>query len=181
MASLGWVAGPICFIIFAAITLYTAQLLADLYVIDGKRMRTYTDMVEYVFGRPGKIAIGFVQQFNLVLTALAYTITASQSMRFLANSACGPEKVAAGDCFNDCWKFSVMFGALQIILSQIPNLERLWWMSIIGAAMSFGYAIIALVLSWVYFDNKGSIGGIPQPNSAATAWQVLTSIGEMHF
>jgi hypothetical protein len=100
MASLGWIGGPICFILFATITLFTAQLLADLYIIDGKRMRTYTMMVETVFGRPGKIAIGIVQQFNLVLTALAYTITAAQSMQLLANSACGAEKVDAGDCFN---------------------------------------------------------------------------------
>ena len=131
MASLGWIGGPICFILFAAITLYTAQLLADLYVIDQRRMRCYTDMVEYVFGRPGKIAIGFVQQFNLVLTALAYTITASQSMRLLAESACGPEKVEAGDCFNSCWKLSIIFGCLQILLSQFPNLEKLWFISTI--------------------------------------------------
>jgi amino acid permease len=69
MASLGWIGGPICFILFAAITLYTAQLLADLYIIDGKRMRTYTQMVEMVYGRPGKITIIIVQQSNLVLTA----------------------------------------------------------------------------------------------------------------
>lgn len=181
MASLGWIGGPICFILFAGITLYTAQLLADLYIVDGKRMRTYTMMVETVMGRPGKIAIGIVQQFNLVLTALAYTITAAQSMQLLAKSACGAEAVAAGDCFDSFWKMAVIFGALQIIMSFGGSLERYWWASMIGAVMSFGYAIIALVLSWVYFDTKGTIQGIQLETSSETAWNVLNSIGAILF
>lgn len=179
MASLGWIGGPICFILFAAITLYTAQLLADLYIIDGKRMRTYTQMVEMVYGRPGKITIIIVQQSNLVLTALAYTITAAQSMQLIANSACGAEKVAAGDCFNSFWKMAVIFGALQIVMSLGESLERYWWTSMIGATMSFGYATIALILSWVYFDTKGTIAGIQLETTSATAWNVLNSIGSI--
>jgi amino acid permease len=73
MANLGWVGGPICFVVFALITLYAAQLQTDLYIIDGQRQRTYSDMVFTVFGRKGRIAIDIVQQSNLVLTALAYT------------------------------------------------------------------------------------------------------------
>ncbi len=181
MASLGWIGGPICFILFAGITLYTAQLLADLYIIDGKRMRTYTMMVETCFGRPGKIAIGIVQQFNLVLTALAYTITAAQSMQLLANSACGAERVDAGDCFNSFTYLAIIFGALQMIMSMGESLEKFWWASMIGATMSFGYAIIALVLSWVYFDTHGTIEGIQLDTTAETAWNVLNSIGAILF
>lgn len=68
---LGWVAGPLFILIFAAITLYTAQLLADLYIIDGKRRRSYTAVVEAVFGRRGGIAIAWIQYVNLILTAVA--------------------------------------------------------------------------------------------------------------
>jgi proton-coupled amino acid transporter len=181
MASLGWIGGPICFVLFASITLYTAQLLADLYIIDGKRMRTYTMMVETVMGRPGKIAIGVVQQFNLVLTALAYTVTAGQAMQNLAKSACGSEKVADGECFDSFWKMAVIFGALQIIMSFGESLERYWWASMIGAAMSFGYSIIGLVLACVYFDTKGTIQGIQLETSSATAWNMLNAIGAILF
>jgi len=181
MASLGWIGGPICFIVFALITLYTAQILADLYIIDGKRMRTYTMMVETVMGRPGKIAIGIVQQFNLVLTALAYIITGAQAMQDLAESACGAERVAAGDCFDTFWQMAVIFGVLQIIMSFGESLERYWWASMIGAAMSFGYSIIALVLCWVYFDTKGTIQGIQLETSSETAWNMLNAIGAILF
>jgi amino acid permease len=181
MASLGWIGGPICFILFALITLYTAQLLADLYIIDGKRMRTYSMMVETVFGRPGKIALVIVQQSNLVLTAFAYTITAAQSMQFLANSACGAEKVAAGECFNSFWQMAIIFGAVELLMSMGESLERYWWASAIGATMSFGYAFIALILSLVYFNTHGTVEGIQLDTQAATAWNVLNSIGAILF
>lgn len=173
MASLGWILGPICFVLFAVITLYTAQLLADLYFIDGKRMRTYTDMVSYCFGLPGMIAIGIVQQFNLVLTALAYTITATISIQALANSYCATHCIPYGqpddclnadgtpsnpdgtinNCFNKFWEWAIIFGALQIVLNQIPTLEKFWWMSIIGAIMSFGYSFIAFGMTVAYGEK----------------------------
>lgn len=81
MSILGWVAGPICLLIFSAITLYTSQLLADCYIIDGRRQRTYTDVVHTTFGRVGYITLGCIQHSNLFLTALAYQITATLSLQ----------------------------------------------------------------------------------------------------
>ena len=143
MAALGYAGGIICFVAFALITLYTAQLLADLYVIDGKRQRTYTQMVATTFGRRGEIAIAIVQLSNLVLTAIAYTITAAKTMQSLATSACG----GSAGCFDSYAAMVAIFGAAQLLLSQVPTLEALEWASVVGAAASFGYAIIAFGLS----------------------------------
>lgn len=44
MASLGYAGGCIVFVAFGLVTLYTAQLLADLYCIDGVRQRTYSQV-----------------------------------------------------------------------------------------------------------------------------------------
>ena len=43
--------------------------------------------------------------------------------------------------------FMLIFGACQIILSQIRNLDELWVMSIIAALVSFGYSSIGLGLA----------------------------------
>lgn len=40
----------------------------------------------------------------------------------------------------------ILFGAVQIILSQIPNFNNLWWLSIVAAVMSFSYSLIGLGL-----------------------------------
>ena len=41
----------------------------------------------------------------------------------------------------------IIFGAIQIVLSQIPDFNRLWWLSIVAAIMSFSYSSIGLGLS----------------------------------
>ena len=53
MVPLGYAGGSICFLLFGLITLYTAHLLSDTYCINGLRQRTYTALVDTVFGRKG--------------------------------------------------------------------------------------------------------------------------------
>jgi amino acid permease len=71
LAMLGWVAGIFLLILFAWTTLYTAQLLADCHIVDGHRTRSYIEQVEMIMGRKHMIIIAWLQQSNLVLTALA--------------------------------------------------------------------------------------------------------------
>jgi amino acid permease len=178
MASLGWILGAICFVFFAWVTLFTAQLLADLYIIDGVRQRTFPQMVRTVMGVPGMIALGIIQQANLVLTALAYTITAAQSMKDMADLSCGGES----GCFNHQWAMGVMFGGVQLFLSQVPTLESFWLASIIGAIMSFGYSFIALGLTIAYHGTEGGIKPMTEGlTSAQQAWNILNSIGTIEF
>ncbi len=41
----------------------------------------------------------------------------------------------------------LIFGAFQIILSQIPNLDELWLVSTVAALVSFAYSSIGLGLA----------------------------------
>ena len=40
----------------------------------------------------------------------------------------------------------ILFGIVEILLSQIPNFSKLWWLSILAAVMSFSYSSIGLGL-----------------------------------
>ena len=40
----------------------------------------------------------------------------------------------------------IMFGVTEILLSQIPDFDQLWWLSIVAAVMSFTYSTIGLGL-----------------------------------
>jgi hypothetical protein len=42
--------------------------------------------------------------------------------------------------------YMVFFGIVQVILSQIPDFDRIWWLSIVAAIMSFSYSTIGLGL-----------------------------------
>lgn len=177
MASLGWILGAICFVLFAWITLFTAQLLADLYIVDGVRQRTFPQMVKTTMGVPGMIILGILQQFNLVLTALAYTVTAAQSMMDIATLACAGKD----GCFQSQWAMGCIFGGVQLFLSQAPNLESFWWASALGAIMSLGYSLIALGLGIGYHNTLGGIAPQSFPTTAAQVWNILNSIGAILF
>ena len=44
-------------------------------------------------------------------------------------------------------KFMIIFGAFQLLLSQIPDFDRLWFLSVVAAVMSFSYASIGFGLA----------------------------------
>ena len=89
MVPLGYAGGSICFLVFGLITVYTAHLLADCYCVNGLRQRTYTELVDTVFGRKGEIAVAWIQLVNLILTAWPYQILGAKTMAALAKEACG--------------------------------------------------------------------------------------------
>ena len=41
----------------------------------------------------------------------------------------------------------LIFGAFQVVFSQIPDFDRLWFLSILAAVMSFSYSSIGLGLA----------------------------------
>jgi hypothetical protein len=48
----------------------------------------------------------------------------------------------------------IIFGITEILLSQIPDFDQLWWLSIVAAVMSFTYSTIGLGL------GIGKVAGI---------------------
>lgn len=42
--------------------------------------------------------------------------------------------------------YMITFGIAEVIFSQIPDFDRIWWLSIVAAVMSFTYSSVGLVL-----------------------------------
>lgn len=42
--------------------------------------------------------------------------------------------------------YMVMFGITEVIFSQIPDFDQVWWLSIVAAVMSFTYSTVGLSL-----------------------------------
>lgn len=195
-AILGWVGGIIMTLLFGAITWYTSRLLADAMVINGVRYRTYQSAVEACFGRRGGILLAIVQYPNLVLTAIAYNITAANSMKYLAytyksfatSSLCTETDPDTGYC-TDCkyWVFSIAFGGFQLFMSQLPNLDSAAWASAIGMLCSFGYSFLCLGMSIWQIATYGAaptrVDGYPvsEIGSAQLTWDVFNAFGGIVF
>lgn len=181
IAMIGWPGGIICLLVFSWITLYTSQLLADVNVVDGVRMRSYTQAVLTQLGRKNYIVLAWLQQSNLVLTALAYSITATFALQTVATSVCEYQNVREDMCFNKYWKWACIFGAMQLAPSFIPNLDTAWWPAVLGALMSFGYSFISLGRSIAEGNTYGTVRGITGLTTSEKTFGVFNSLGAILF
>jgi len=42
--------------------------------------------------------------------------------------------------------YMIAFGVIEVIFSQIPDFDQVWWLSIVAAIMSFTYSAVGLAL-----------------------------------
>nr|POE61957.1 amino acid permease 6 [Quercus suber] len=103
VAQLGWIVGISIVLIFAAITLYTANLLADCYrcpdPITGRRNYTYMEAVQNILGGEMSMACGLVQNMSLIGILIGHTITTSTSMVVAAIMSFGYASIGIGLSF----------------------------------------------------------------------------------
>ncbi|XP_073138701.1 amino acid permease 6 [Henckelia pumila] len=189
IAQLGWVAGPAVLMAFSVITLYTSTLLADGYRSHGARNYTYMDVVRSHLGGLKVHLCGLAQYGNLVGVTIGYTITASISMVAVKRSNCfhrhGHDNIT---CTISSYPFMIIFAAIQVVLSQIPNFHKLWWLSIVAAVMSFAYSSIGVGLSiarvaggaHVRTSLTGTSVGLDLSGSDKI-WQSFKAIGDIAF
>lgn len=79
----------------------------------------------------------------------------------------------------------LLFGIIELILSQFPNLEKITWLSIMAAIMSFAYSFIGLGLSvgkWIGNGlTKGDYVGIVGLSPAKKTWSSFQALGNIAF
>ncbi|KAJ6807297.1 amino acid permease 3-like [Iris pallida] len=191
IGQLGWVAGPAVMFLFAFVIYYTSSLLADCYrsgdPVTGKRNYTYMDAVRSNLGGMKVKICGFIQYLNLFGVAIGYTIAASISMLAIQRSNCFHEKGHKNPCHMSSNPYMIIFGATQLVFSQIPDFDQIWWLSIVAAVMSFTYSSIGLALGVVQVVANGSIKGsltgisIGDVTQMQKIWRSLQAFGDIAF
>ncbi|RZB51040.1 putative amino acid permease 7 isoform B [Glycine soja] len=106
-------------------------------------------------------------------------------MRAIQKSNCSQDNGNEVTCgFGDGY-FMLIFGAMQVLLSQIPNFHNIQWLSILAAIMSFAYAFIGMGLSVGQVTEnghaEGSIEGIPTSSGIEKLWLVAQALGDIAF
>ncbi|KAK9740545.1 hypothetical protein RND81_03G043400 [Saponaria officinalis] len=193
MAQLGWAIGPTALVTFSLITYMTSTMLADGYrspdPITGKRNYTYMQVVRANLGGKKVQLCGLAQYVNLVGTSIGYTITASISMVAVKKSDCYHKEGHNAKCNTSNTMFMmIIFGSIQLVLSQIPDFHELSWLSIVASIMSFAYSSIGLALSIAKVAGEGlgktSLIGIPvgaNMSSMDKVWRCFQAIGNIAF
>ncbi|XP_047341448.1 probable amino acid permease 7 [Impatiens glandulifera] len=191
VAQLGWIAGPLTMLIFASITFLSASLLINCYRypdpdIGPSRNPSYLESVRVILGKKSAAVCSVFLRLNFLKLGIVYTITSATSMRAILRSNCYHFKGHKAPCrYDNITVYMVLFGLIQIVLSQIPNFQEMQWLSNIAAAMSFSYASIgsALSLGRVIENGevKGSIEGAPTNTTIEKIWLIAQALGSIAF
>ncbi|KAL3580788.1 hypothetical protein D5086_018623 [Populus alba] len=197
IAQLGWVAGPAVMVLFAFVNLYTSNLLAQCYrsgdPLTGQRNYTYMDAVKSYLGGRKVMLCGWIQYLNLFGVAIGYTIAASVSMMAIKRSNCFHSSGGKDPCHMSSNGFMITFGIIEILFSQIPDFDQVWWLSIVAAIMSFTYSTVGLGLGIGKVAGngtfKGSLTGISigtethagPVTSTQKLWRSLQALGAIAF
>ncbi|TVU13217.1 hypothetical protein EJB05_40752, partial [Eragrostis curvula] len=214
VAQLGWVAGPLVLAAFAVITWFCSSLLADCYRgPDRRRNYSYGQAVKaYLAHHVSFFFVVFTavelslpmqltrdstyrvcaatQYSNLVGACVGYTITTAISLGAIKRSNCFHRHGHGATCKAGTNAIMMAFAGVQILLSQLPSFHKIWWLSIVAAAMSFTYSTIGLGLSIAKVANDGvhaartSLTGTTvgvDLSGSEKVWKTFQSLGDIAF
>ncbi|XP_062169335.1 probable amino acid permease 7 isoform X1 [Alnus glutinosa] len=190
VAQLGWIAGPLLMIAFAAVTIVSTNLLCDCYRYPDpehgpRRIKSYIEAVKLYLGEKSQKACGIIVNESLYGTGIAYIITSASSIRAIQRSNCYHREGHQAACTYGDTFYMLLFGLIQIVMSQIPDFHNMEWLSIVAAIMSFTYSFIGfgLGLAKVIENGEimGSLSGVPAANVADKLWLAFQALGDIAF
>ncbi|XP_052115720.1 amino acid permease 3 isoform X2 [Arachis duranensis] len=130
---------------------------------------------------------GMFQYLNLLGIVVGYTIAASISMMAIKKSNCFHSSGDKGPCHESSSQYIMIFGIIEIFLSQIPDFDQIWWLSTVAAVMSFTYSIIGLSLGIAKVAERGSFKGsligisVGAISEAQKIWRTSQALGDIAF
>ncbi|XP_027334168.1 probable amino acid permease 7 isoform X1 [Abrus precatorius] len=188
-SQLGWIGGPFALFCFAIITYISSCLLSDCYrtpdPVTGKRNYSYIAAVTTNLGEKRAWMAGLIQYLSLYGTGCAYVLTTANSLRAILKAKCYHQEGHQAPCIYGGNMYMVVFGLVQIVMSCIPDLHNMVWVSVVAAIMSFAYSFIGLGLGIAkVIENgriMGSITGIPASNIPNKLWLVFQALADIAF
>ncbi|CAK7323870.1 unnamed protein product [Dovyalis caffra] len=189
VAQLGWIAGPVAMLCFAVVTYVSVVLLSDCYrypdPVIGTRNYSYMDAVRVNLGKTQTCICGLLQYLFMYGIGIAFVITTSTSMSAIQRSNCYHERGHNARCECEDTLYMLIFGAVQIVTSQIPDFQSIEWLSVIAAIMSFAYSFTGFGLGFTaVIENemiKGSITGVPASTGTKKLWLAFEALGDIAF
>ncbi|TMW98443.1 hypothetical protein EJD97_004014 [Solanum chilense] len=159
-------------------------------VIGGKRICFTTREIILFFLFSGGLQVkicGWIQYVNLFGVAIGYTIASSISLMAVKRSDCFHKHGHKAPCLQPNTPYMIIFGVIEIIFSQIPDFDQIWWLSIVAAVMSFTYSTIGLGLGIAHVAETGKIGGsltgvsIGIVTEMQKVWRTFQALGAIAF
>ncbi|MBA0661202.1 hypothetical protein Goklo_005522, partial [Gossypium klotzschianum] len=180
-AFLGWSWGILALTIAYCWQLYTLWILVQLHeAVPGKRYNRYVELAQAAFGeRLGVWLALFPTVYLSAGTATALILIGGETMKLFFQIVCGP--LCTSNPLTTV-EWYLVFTSLCIVLSQLPNLNSIAGLSLVGAVTAITYSTMVWVLS-VSQERPSMISYEPLslPSSAAAFFSVMNALGIVAF
>lgn len=177
MAYLGWGPGITVMILSWCITLNTMWQMIQLHeCVPGVRFDRYIDLGKHAFGPKLGVWIVLPQQMIVQVGCdIVYMVTGGKCLKKFMEIACTNCKSIE----QSYW--IIMFGSIHFFLSQLPDFNSVFVISLAAAAMSLCYSTIA----WVGCLAKGQVDNVSYAYKETSAldsmFRVFNALGEITF
>ncbi|XP_052194875.1 lysine histidine transporter-like 8 [Diospyros lotus] len=179
---LGWSWGVICLTLAFVWQLYTLYLLVQLHESSetGIRYSRYMQLSAATFGE--KLA-NLLALFPIMYlsggTCVAVIVIGGSTSKMLFQTVCGPNCTAHPLTATEWY---LVFTCLAVLLSQLPNLNSIAGVSLIGAITAVGYCTII----WVVSVSEGRLPNVSYnpvrgKTQIARVFDVLNALGIIAF
>ncbi|KAJ7566418.1 hypothetical protein O6H91_02G102100 [Diphasiastrum complanatum] len=178
---LGWTWGVLALVIAFLWQLYTLHLLVYLHeAVPGKRYNRYIELSTAAFGERLGVWLALFPVIQLSAgTATGLIIIGGSTLRLFYETACGSR------CQNGpltVIEWYLVFAILCCLVAQLPNLNSVAYVSLVGAIMSVGYCTMVWTLSLSKDRPQGVSYAIVKPGSStATVFSILNALGIIAF
>ncbi|KAG6648339.1 lysine histidine transporter-like 8 [Carya illinoinensis] len=180
---LGWTWGIISLTVAFVWQLYTLWLLVRLHesTETGMRYSRFLQLFSATFGeKMGKIFALFPVMYLSGGTCVALIIVGGSTTKLFYQIVCGGHGCTEKPLTNVEWY--LVFTSAAVVLSQLPNLNSIAGVSLIGAITAVGYCTIM----WLVSVTEGRLDGvsydpIKENDNMAMIFSVLNALGIMAF
>lgn len=180
---LGWTWGVICLTLGFIWQLYTLFLLVQLHesTETGVRYSRYITLCVAAFGeKAAKLIAMFPYMYLSAGTCVLLISIAGSTCKIFFEIVCGPETCTAKPLTMVEWY--LVFTCAAVILSQLPNLNSIAGVSLIGAITSVGYITLIWIVSVVKHDVHGvSYDPVRYGSEIKNVFSVLNALGIIAF
>lgn len=180
---LGWSWGIINLTVAFVWQLYTLHLLIQLHEspTTGMRYNRYIELACASFGdKLGKWLAVFPIMYLAGGTCVALIIIGGSTSKNFYQLLCGGTTCTLKPLTTVEWY--LVFTCAAVLLSQLPNLNSIAGVSLVGAITAVGY----ITIMWAVSVSKGSLPGVSydpvkEPTNVAHVFGILNSLGIIAF
>ncbi|XP_062202115.1 amino acid transporter AVT1I-like [Phragmites australis] len=149
LAQGGWLSLAL-FALVGAVCYYTGELIARCMRADGDAVKSYPDIGQLAFGRPGRKAIGAVMYAELYLVAISFLILEGDSLnKLLPGASVG---LPGGYVFRGKQLFTLVAAVVILPTTWLRDLSVLAYVSAVGLVSS---AALTASLVWAGVAEHG--------------------------